>query len=59
MRFERAQAEIAERVSHTCIVSPIRLSAFAARMADLEVKSEMRNARLRDVLSPRPVIRAD
>ena len=59
MRFERAQAEIAERVSHTCIVSAVRLSAFAARMADLEVKSEMRNEKLREVLSPRPVVRAD
>jgi hypothetical protein len=59
MRLERAQSEIAERVSQGCVVSTQRLSAFAARMADLEVKCEMRLRKYEEALSLRPSVRAD
>lgn len=59
MRFQRAHSEISARVSQDCVVSSQRLSAFAARMADLEIKCELRLRKFEEALSPRPAGRAD
>jgi hypothetical protein len=62
MQLERTRAEIAQRISNACVVPRERLFTFAARMADIEIRCERRNAKLQEVmddLSRFPAERAD
>ena len=54
MHLERTRSEIARRISNACVVPRERLITFAAKMADIEIRCERRNAKMQEALDLPP-----